>query len=141
MEYIAISNNKAINSTPQILVVEVKDTDELIDKKNIEYIQNTNSIEVALAGDYEIISDSESAEVNDMLQYWGSIHMYGTEYIPEIKPEEEITSFGVYSIEIVENGYMMNELRISDYNGTNGYLIGIKQKGESMDIHIIDKVV
>ena len=69
MEYIAISNNKAINSTPQILVVEVKDTDELIDKKNIEYIQNTNSIEVALAGDYEIISDSESAEVNDMLQY------------------------------------------------------------------------
>ena len=69
MEYIATSNNKAINSTPQILVVEVEDTDELIDKKNIEYIQNTNSIEVALAGDYEIISDSESAEVNDMLQY------------------------------------------------------------------------
>ena len=69
MEYIATGKDTAINSTPQILVVEVKDTDELIDKKNIEYIQNTNSIEVALAGDYEIISDSESAEVNDMLQY------------------------------------------------------------------------
>ena len=69
MEYIAISKDTVINSTPQILVVEVKDTDELIDRNNVEYIQNANLISVSLNGDYQVISEDEAAEVNDMLQY------------------------------------------------------------------------
>ena len=79
MEYIANTSNSAINTISQVFVVEVKDTDELVDKNNVEYIQNANLTSVSLNGEYQVISEDEAAEVNDMLQYWGSIHMFGTE--------------------------------------------------------------
>ena len=82
MEYIANTSNSAINTISQVFVVEVKDTDELIDRNNVEYIQNANLMNVSLNGDYQVISEDEAAEVNDMLQYWGSIHMFGTEIVP-----------------------------------------------------------
>jgi len=69
MEYIANTSNSAINTISQVFVVEVKDTDELIDRNNVEYIQNANLMNVSLNGDYQVISEDEAAEVNDMLQY------------------------------------------------------------------------
>lgn len=126
MEYIATSNNKAINSTPQILVVEVKDTDELIDRNNVEYIQNANLMNVSLNGDYQVISEDEAAEVNDMLQYWGSIHMFGTEIVPIAttalnNKNENIYFLRLYSmlndqLNIDEDVFTDSELESIEYN-------------------------
>lgn len=69
MSYIAIDKNTAKETTTNILVVEIQDTDELIDRNNVEYIRNINLLNVSLNGSYEPITDGEAAEVNDMLQY------------------------------------------------------------------------
>ena len=110
MEYIATNNNSAINTISQVFVVEVKDTDELIDKNNVEYIQNTNLFNVSLNGDYEVISEDEAAEVNDMLQYWGSIHMFGTEIVPITTTALQNKQENIYFLKLYDGfNYQINE--------------------------------
>lgn len=104
MSYIAIDKNNAKETTTNILVVEVQDTDELIDRNNVEYIKNVNLLNVSLNGSYEPITDGDAAEVNDMLQYWGAIHMFGEE------PIISTTDLGIQksNIKIMETMNLIN---------------------------------
>lgn len=81
MDYIAVNNSSVYENTQSIVVLKVDDTDELIDINNVEYIQNINLINTSYSGSYGPITEQEAAEVNDMLQYWGAIHMFGKEEI------------------------------------------------------------
>ena len=101
MEYIAVNNSSVYENTQSILVLKVDDTDELIDINNVEYIQNINAIDVSFNGTYGPLTEREAAEVNDMLQYWGSIHMFGTETLPNKTQLAKTTENNIKVIDVL----------------------------------------
>lgn len=112
MNYIATSNSTAIEKSSTTYTEVLELTDELIDQSNIDYIKTVNQLRDSLVGSYSILTDEDAAEVNDMLQYWGAIHLFGQPTIPYTTVDYRIVENNKRNMELVN---LLNNIEKSDY--------------------------